>query len=124
MQPNNSLQRTSPRALAGARSLRLAAELGRWAARGDIDTMKKALLLSAILLALGIGLIEFFPSKPESNVIKRPGKPDFVEVDEEDKQMNRAIEKAKESLPEFIAAMEAPSPGMSAIAIKKRFAHA
>ncbi|MCM3878350.1 MAG: DUF2314 domain-containing protein [Thermoanaerobaculia bacterium] len=58
-----------------------------------------------------------------SNVVKRPGRPDVVNVEAEDPLMSAAIKKAGSTLTEFKAALRAPPTGASGFSVKVSFPH-
>lgn len=59
-------------------------------------------------------------SKKDSGVVKRPGEPDYVRAFDE-KLMDRAIQKAKDTKQEFIDTLQSKRPGTGDFAIKKPF---
>jgi uncharacterized protein YegJ (DUF2314 family) len=74
--------------------------------------------LGALLLAAISGCGE---SGDGNTVVRRKGQPDMVRVKDDDAKMNVAIEKARATVQEFVAALKSPKPGESGFAIKKPF---
>jgi len=57
----------------------------------------------------------------DDHVVRRAGEPDMVLVKNDDATMAAAIRKARLTVQEFIAALNAPQPGDSGYAVKKPF---
>ena len=59
--------------------------------------------------------------KDGPSVVKRPGRPDVVNVEAEDPLMAAAIKKAASTLPEFKSVLVAPPAGVSSVSVKVAF---
>lgn len=55
------------------------------------------------------------------NVIKRSGEPDCVQVADDNKEMAKAVQQARKTLPQFLDALRTPKSTQSRFAIKKPF---
>jgi uncharacterized protein YegJ (DUF2314 family) len=53
--------------------------------------------------------------------VERAGEPDFIPTQADDRELEAAKRQARQTLPEFVKALEAPPPGSRAFAIKKGF---
>ena len=76
--------------------------------------MKKhylTLLLSAVLIGTG-------PASAQDREQRIKDRDDMVQVSPQDKEMNAAREKAKETLPEFLSALKSSGSNISEIAFK------
>lgn len=78
--------------------------------------MKHAALSLLLLSTLLIGC------RPEGmQSIKREGKPDINMVKQDDPEMNAAIAKGQQTLPEFVKALRSPRPTMEGVSVKAKF---
>ncbi|MCW3109150.1 MAG: hypothetical protein JWQ09_3656 [Segetibacter sp.] len=66
-----------------------------------------------IILVLSVNCRESFTSKT-----KRIGEPDIYSIKDDDKEMNAAIEKARETIPDFREALNRQNPGYSNFSVK------
>lgn len=78
--------------------------------------MKHAALSLLLLSALLLGCR---PDRLES--VQREGKPGISMVKQDDPEMNAAIAKAQQTLPEFVKALQNLRPTMSGVSVKARF---
>ena len=74
-------------------------------------------------LLLVVALLATSCKDGPSNVVKRLGRPDVVNMEAEDPLMNAAIKKAVSTLPEFKAALAVPPSGASGFSVKVAFPH-
>jgi uncharacterized protein YegJ (DUF2314 family) len=80
--------------------------------------------IKAVPLSVLIALLVFTAcdSKKSSNeTILRDGQPDYIRVLDQDPEMNKAIQTARDSVDTFIAALKAPAPGRGNFTVKKPF---
>lgn len=80
--------------------------------------MKKlpiTILISSLVLAA------CNPKKSGNETIKREGQPDYIHVADEDPEMDKAIQTARDSVDTFITALKAPVAGQSNFTVKKPF---
>jgi uncharacterized protein YegJ (DUF2314 family) len=67
-------------------------------------------LMALLLMCSGCG----------SDIVRRAGEPDFINVPEDDPQMTAAIAQARASADRFIAALNHPQPGQKGFSVKAR----
>ncbi len=72
--------------------------------------------LTAILTLLFVGC-----NNDERPTVKRDGKSDIVGVEDSDKEVEAAIQTARQRVKEFIAALDAPTPGQTDFTVKFPF---
>ncbi|MEI8196022.1 MAG: DUF2314 domain-containing protein [Phycisphaerae bacterium] len=77
-------------------------------------------LLPLLLLLLGCSKNDDTASTKNADVVKRQGQPDYTKTFDK-KLMDRAIQKANDTLQDFITALQNPRPTMSSFAVKKQF---
>jgi uncharacterized protein YegJ (DUF2314 family) len=59
--------------------------------------------------------------KHSDTIVRREGQPDYVKVPDNDPEMDKAVQTARDSVDTFIAALKAPTPGQSGFSVKKPF---
>lgn len=84
--------------------------------------MKPTLLLTT----MGLSLLCVLQAPPTTvadtnSVIRRADKPDCFQIRDNDKAMEQAVQRARETLPRFITALRSPKANQSRFAIKKAF---
>jgi uncharacterized protein YegJ (DUF2314 family) len=79
----------------------------------------KRLLFAVLCLALT--LTGCNSKKSDGEVVHREGLPDVYRVPDEDKEMEKAVQKARASVDMFIAALKSRKPTQSDFSIKKPF---
>ncbi len=78
-------------------------------------------LLGGLLLPAGsIVAQEATPAEARS-AVRRHGEPDYVRIEERDKAMDRAVQKARKSIGSFIEALRSPGAAQRHFAVKKPF---
>lgn len=81
------------------------------------------LLAPAGAFCIVVAMVGCGDGQPEaSDTIERPGQPPVTLVESGDSQMNAAIETARATVDDFIAALEAPRPSRSDYSVKVRIA--
>lgn len=83
--------------------------------------MKTKLLVSIFSLLLFCAAAQERNQSKDTGVSRRNGKPDCIQVTDDNKAMAQAVQKARKSLDKFIAAVRSPKGNQSRFAIKKPF---
>lgn len=73
------------------------------------------------LLCAALALAGCDSKKPEGEIVRREGQPDYFHVPDEDAEMEKAVRTARESVGRFIAALKAPNAGQTGFSVKKPF---
>jgi uncharacterized protein YegJ (DUF2314 family) len=74
-----------------------------------------------LLTSLTLAACDSNKSPSQNEFVQREGQPSYVQVSEEDPEMNRAILDAQKSLDKFITVIKAPTASQNRFAIKKSF---
>ena len=87
-----------------------------------MKTLRTASLatIASLLLSCAIQAHEQ-TNAPPGGVIRRTGEPDCVQIGDDNKAMDRAVQQAHKTLNKFIAALRSPKASQSRFAIKKAF---
>lgn len=72
-----------------------------------------SLTLAALLFSGGIFATEGTTHSEARSSVRRGGEPDYVCVEENDKAMDLAVQKARKSVGKFVAALREPKTGQS-----------
>ncbi|MBB6053062.1 YegJ family protein [Armatimonas rosea] len=78
--------------------------------------MKTAALSLLLLPLLVVGC-----SKSALEKVQRDGQPDIDMVKDDDREMNAAIAKARQTLPAFVKALQSPTTAMQGFSVKAEF---
>jgi len=81
--------------------------------------MRKHLVLCLVGLALLGGCKN---AKREGKTARRPGKPTVISVERDDEEMNGAMQKARQTVGEFIEHLANPKPSEERFSVKAKFA--
>ncbi len=85
-----------------------------------MNRRKILVTITSLLLACALHADERAKA-PSGGVIRREGEPDCVNVAEENKAMDRAVETAQKTVKKFIAVLRSPKGNQSRFAVKKPF---
>ena len=87
-----------------------------------MKTSKKSLFttIATILLACA-HQAQAQTDVPSGGAIRRVGEPHYVKIADDDKAMERAVQKARKTVAKLIAALRSPKGNLSRFAIKKPF---
>jgi uncharacterized protein YegJ (DUF2314 family) len=80
-----------------------------------------SLPLAAALLLAGCASEETPPHAVGRSVMRTPGEPNMYQVADADSQMERATRHARRTVPQFVTALQHPTPGDRDFAVKKLF---
>jgi uncharacterized protein YegJ (DUF2314 family) len=87
-----------------------------------MKTLRRLSLATIASLLLACALqAQAQTNAPSGGVIRREGEPDCVQITEDNKAMDRAVQKAQKTVKKFIAAIRSPKASQSRFAIKKPF---
>jgi uncharacterized protein YegJ (DUF2314 family) len=73
------------------------------------------------VLCVMVALAGCDSKKPEAEIVRREGQPDYSRVPDQDQEMEKAVQKARESVGTFIAALGAPTAQQTSFTVKKPF---